>query len=97
MENYLKATARAKHAQEEKLRLLGVVNRKDERFLSVITEKDVTIERYEQALWRMENGLQVQEEPLAHRVRYIMHIFGKKQKVCDDDSDSVASEGKGTK
>jgi hypothetical protein len=27
--------------------------------LSVILDKDTTIERYEQALWTMENGLEV--------------------------------------
>jgi hypothetical protein len=40
---------------------LGIVSRKDDRFISVITEKDEVIQRYEQALWRMENGLYVEE------------------------------------
>lgn len=79
-DGFKKLNAKLKHVEEEKTRLLAIVSRKDDRFISVITEKDEIIQRYEQALWKMENGLYVQEEPLAHRIRYIMHIFAKKQR-----------------
>ena len=46
-------TGKLKQAEDEKTRLLGIVSRKDDRFISVITEKDVIIERYEKALWQM--------------------------------------------
>ena len=39
----------------------------------------------------MENGLDVEEEPLAHRIRYIMHIFGKRR------SEEPPNEGKAGK
>lgn len=56
--------------------------------IGVITEKDVIIDRYEQALWRMENGLMVTEEPMAHRIRYIMHIFSEKSKSTPEKQQS---------
>jgi hypothetical protein len=58
---FTKTTAKLKHAEEEKGRLLQIVTRKDDRFIAVITEKDIIIQRYEQALWKMENGLEVEE------------------------------------
>lgn len=76
---YERSQAKLHTAEEEKSRLLGILGRKEDRLIGVITEKDVIIERYEQALWKMENGLEVTEEPLAHRIRYIMHIFPSRQ------------------
>lgn len=52
-----KHASKVKSIEDEKIRLLGIISRKEERFLSVILEKDTIIERYEQALWTMENGL----------------------------------------
>lgn len=46
-------------------------------------QKDVIIERYENALWKMENGLDVIEQPLAHRINYIMQIMSKRKTVDD--------------
>jgi hypothetical protein len=59
-EAYEKILSRLKSTEDEKQHLLSIVGRKDDRFISVITEKDITIQRYEQALWRMENGLDVE-------------------------------------
>lgn len=42
-------------------------------------EKDTIIERYEQALWTLENGIIVTDGPLANRIQYIMQLFSKKE------------------
>ena len=40
----------------------------------------------------MENGLEVEEEPLAHRIRYIKHIIAKKQRQMLEESYENSSE-----
>jgi hypothetical protein len=52
-----KHASKMKSIEDEKTRLLGIISRKEERLLAVILDKDTVIERYEQALWTMENGL----------------------------------------
>ena len=59
----------------ESKRLLGILTRKEERFIPLIHEKDEIIEKYEHALWRMENFLPVEDEQLGPRIELIINKY----------------------
>lgn len=40
----------------------------------------------------MENGLEVTEGPLVNRIKYIMHIFGSRQRSEEDEVMEVVQE-----
>lgn len=89
-ESYEHSAKRMKSVDDEKNKLLSILDRKEERYIGVITEKDTIIENYEQALWAMENGQIIEEGPLAHRISYIMQIFMRSSR----EDESIAEEPK---
>lgn len=69
--------------------------RNEKRFLEVIHDRDIKIERYENALCRMENGLDVVEEPLSSRIASIIAVLKAKQLRSESESTGESRESTG--
>lgn len=57
----------------ETTRLLGVLAKKEEKFVLCINEKDRIIECYEEILWHIENRLELPSNNIANRVQTIIN------------------------